>query len=459
MNFTEIKDVVLIGGGITGLSAAWYLQNAGLSVSLIEANACLGGKVQTERSGDFVMEAGADAFLKTKPAALDLIRDLDLQEETLTVTEHNRKVYVLKNGRLVAFPKGVRLVVPTDFAEFARTPLVSLGGKMRAMSDLAIRSKPSVSDTSVGDFVERRLGREMVSAFAEPLMSGIYSADPYEQSMRATFPQFLDAEAKKGSLIRSFRGRKSTGESPFLTFRGGMGRLVERLEERLTCEVLLNTSVTAIKPDLEGYRVCFGADSLLARSVVLAVSVGVAAELVGDFAPDSAEIMQTLRTTQTGILTLGFHKKDVPTPLNATGVVIPRTEKRHINALTWSSSKFEGRAPDDSVLIRAFWGGARTPHMMEKSDAEVLDLVRGELEDILGIGAGPLVMPTLTRIHRWTQPQYDVGHLDRVTQIENSLPQNLYVTGCAYRGVGIPDCIRQGRETAAKILENRRVYT
>src|SRR5574341_211508 len=468
--------VAIVGGGITGLSAAWYVQEgaaaAGLDVryTLLEQLDRWGGKICTEHingtGGDpFVIEAGPDSFLTQKPWALQLAKELGLSERLLDTNDAQRKVFVLKKGRLLPLPDGVLLISPTAFWPFVTSPLISWPGKLRMGLDFLIPPRTDGQDETIAAFVSRRLGAEAVDRLAEPLMSGIYNAEADRQSVLATFPRFREVEAQYGSLIRGMAAaRKARQHAPrpehamFVSLRGGTEELVEGLIGRLTGDLRLQTGVEGISRQDGIYRLRLtGGESLDADAVILTTPAYTAANLLRDLAPQAAEGLKAIRYVSTGTLSLAFRRADVPHPLDGFGLVIPRSEQRPINAITWTSSKFNHRAPADHALLRVCFGGSRRPDMMDKHDAELLAIARSELKALLGIEAEPV----LHRLYRWREsnPQYDAGHLDRVGAIEAGLPPGVYVSGSAYRGIGIPDCVHQARQAAERVLDACRVST
>ncbi len=470
--------VTIIGGGISGLSAAWFLQQAAqpgsrpVRYSLLEKSAAWGGKIHTEQvvsaaSQPFIVEGGPDSFITQKPWALQLARSLGLETRLLPTNDHLRRTYVLHRGRPTPLPDGVLLIVPTRFLPFAMSPLISPLGKLRMGLDLVIPPRRDGDDETLADFVTRRLGAEALDKIAEPLLSGIYNAEAEKQSMLATFPRFLQIEQEHGSLIRgmlaSRRARTSQpklaapGEplSMFISFKGGMQELVAELHSRLTGDCRLQTGVQSVhRRAADGnrrYVVSLDDGSkLVSDAVILAIPAYMAAKLLHGLAPSATPLLNGIRYVSTGTISLGYRTADVNHPLDGFGVVIPRTEARHINAITWTSTKFHERAPQDHILLRAFFGGSRTPHMMHKTDDELLSLVLGELAAIMGLDAAPLFHKIF--LYFDANPQYDVGHLERVAAIERALPPGVYVTGSPYRGIGIPDCVLQAQQTAERLL-------
>jgi oxygen-dependent protoporphyrinogen oxidase len=470
-------DVAIVGGGIAGLATAYYLQErarqAGLalSYSLIEAAPELGGKISTDVSQGFVVEGGPDSFITQKPAALRLCRELGLEERLLGTNDAQRKVYVLDGGRLRALPDGVMLVVPTQFTPFALSPLISVPGKLRMGMDLFIPARRSGGDESLADFIRRRLGQEALDKIAEPLMAGIHVADAERLSLQATFPRFIQLEQTYGSLIKGMLAQKarsssqpSNGTGPklslFMSLRGGLRELVEALVARLEGELLPGTGVVRLERLVDGeaaegtrYRLRLSdGRTLLAGGVVLATPAYNAADLVEGLHPGLAAGLRAIRYVSTATISLGFRRAEFEHPLDGFGFVVSSREASRLMACTWTSTKFSQRAPEEHVLLRAFVGGHRREELVALPDEALLQVVREELRGIMGIQA----QPVMSRVYRWPQanPQYDVGHLARVDHLDSlaaELP-GLYLTGSAYRGVGIPDCIEQGAATAQAVL-------
>ena len=469
-------DVAIVGGGISGLATAYYLQRHAakakrpLRYVLIERSPHAGGKIVTEHIdgyGDapFVVEGGPDSFITQKPWALQLARELGMQDRFLGTNDHLRKTFVLQRGKPIPLPEGVMLLVPTRFTPFILSPLISPLGKLRMALDYMIPARMGEEDETLANFVRRRLGNEALDKLAEPLLSGIYNAEAEKQSLMATFPRFREMEKQHGSLIRgmlsSMRNRPKPAAPPanaptakplsaFISFRGGAQELITTLQPELTGELSFNTNVDAITASAVGassYELALSdGRSINARRVVLATPAFVSAELLRDLAPESSKLLTDIRYVSTGTISLGYRRNEFSHPLNGFGIVIPRSEKRPINAITWSSTKFAHRAPSDHALIRVFFGGSRNPEIVERSDDDLLSIASSELHALMGIDATPI----FHRIFRWRNatPQYDVGHLQRVDAIEAALPPGVMVTGSPYRGIGIPDCVHQAQQTA-----------
>ncbi len=459
---SDTKRVVIIGGGIAGLSAAWYLQQEadqrGLSVqyTVLEQSSQWGGKIHTEQVegiGDapFILEAGADAFLTRKPWALALARELGLDARIQSVNQDQSRTFVVHRSKPTPLPAGLQLLVPTKLWSFLRSPLLSLWGKLRVGLDMFIPRRRDPTDESLADFVRRRLGAEALDVLAEPLLAGVYNAEPERQSILATFPQFPALEKQYGSLIRGIRAtrheRVPDSTPPFISFQSGAQEIITALVTQLTGGLRLDAAVQRIQHIEDAYVLTLNeGTSLQADAVILATPANVTAALLRESAPEAATLLSAIRYASIGTIYLGFRRSEVPHLLNGFGLVIPGSERRRIDGMTWTSSKWNHRAPSGYVLLRVFFGGPYTRDMMDLDDTDLLAVIRDELRSLLGIEA----TPTFQRTYRWQNgyPQYDVGHLERVAAIESSLPRGLYVAGSSYRGVGVPDCIKQGQAAA-----------
>jgi protoporphyrinogen/coproporphyrinogen III oxidase len=448
------KHVVIVGGGITGLSAAWYLQQSQTNYSLLEQSNRWGGKILTEQVGEFILEAGPDAFLTRKPWALELARELGLSERIQPVNTENSRTFVLHRGKPAPLPDGLQLLVPSQWKPFLRSPLFSVWGKLRALLEPFVPSQQSDVDETLASFVRRRLGAEMLDKLGEPLLAGVYNGDPERQSILATFPQFPALEKKHGSLIRGMRAapREAHDTPAFISFKTGAHELVQALVEQLDGDLQLNTGVSQIEQLENGhYLVHTNTGSVIeADAIILATPAYISAQLLQGVAPAAAEHLKAISYSGIGTAYFAFYREDVPHPLNGFGLVVPRSENRSIDGVTWTSSKWNGRAPSDTVLLRVFFGGMRTQGMLRLDDTELLKTLRGELELIFGISTAATAL--FHRVYRWQDgyPQYHVGHLEHLAAAEAALPDGMFIAGSAYRGVGVPDCVRQGRDAAKK---------
>jgi protoporphyrinogen/coproporphyrinogen III oxidase len=380
-----------------------------------------------------------------------------------------RRTFVWFGGRLHPLPDGFQLLAPTKFGPFASSRLFSWRGKLRMALEMALPRgggfvpRPLDADESLGAFVRRRLGDEALERVAQPLVAGIYTADPDELSLAATMPRFLELERRERSVVlalwRAGRRAPQPGTSGarwslFLTLRDGMGELVDSLAARLPAgTVALKQRVTGIERAGTGWRVAVGSsESLDADRVIVATETHVAGRLLRYVDPGAAALLADISYASSATITLAYRRADVPHPLDGFGFVVPRVEQRALLACTFSSVKYAGRAPEGMALLRCFLGGALDVGTLERSDDELTATARGELKAALGVTAEPV----LARVRRWphAMPQYRVGHLDRVDAIARALDRlpGLILAGSGYRGVGISDCVRSGEAAAARAL-------
>jgi oxygen-dependent protoporphyrinogen oxidase len=464
----ERPHVVVVGGGIAGLAAAYRLTRLEppVAVTLVEASPRLGGKIVTERADGFAIEGGPDSFLSAKPRGIGLCRELGLEHHLQGTTPRRRRAFVLRRGRLHDLPEGLSGLVPTRLGPMLRSGLVSPRGKARLALDYVLPPRRDDEDEALGAFVRRRLGREVYENLVEPLMAGIYAGDGERLSLAATFPQLRDGERAHGGLIRGVLAAKRRGAASgvgpgarpaFVAPQGGMATLVEALAERLETagvRTLLGAEVGRIDgeegPRSGRYRVRLaGGEEVAADAVVVATPAFVAADLVAGIDPSLATELASIPHASSAIVSLAYPRDVVTHPLDGHGYVIPRVEGRAALACTWTSAKWARRAPDGFVLLRVFVGRFGRDEAVAGSDETLIRLARDEVGDTLGIAP----TPSLTRVHRWRHgmPQYVLGHPDRLAAIERRLQvlPGLALAGNAYRGVGLPDCIASGEAAAA----------
>jgi protoporphyrinogen/coproporphyrinogen III oxidase len=452
--------VVVVGGGIAGLAAARRL---GLllpevDIVLVERTERLGGKLLTEHVDGFVIEGAPDSFLSRKPRGVGLCEDLGLAGELVGRKPANARSYVRRRSELHPLPEGLTGMVPTDLDALAGSTLLSDEGKERLAAEVDIPSEPPDGDESIASFVTRRLGREAYEALVEPLMTGIYGGDGDQLSLQATFPSLRALELEHGSLIRGVLAQSAgsaNGQPPFVTLARGMQTLVTGLVGRLRgALVLTGRAALGVRRNERGYEIAFDdGERLDADGVVLCVPAFAAAGLLVDLDPRLATAHAEIPYASSAVVSLAYRQEDVPHPLDGYGYVVPRVESPDVLACTWTSSKWEGRAPDGFVLIRVYAGRFGGREVTEDSDAELVSLGRDEVR-LLGISAEPL----LSRIHRWPlgMPQYILGHPQRLERIALALGDHpgLALAGAAYRGVGIPDCIHSGEEAARSLAQS-----
>ena len=476
--------VVIVGGGITGLSAALAVHRArpDVRVTVLERRERAGGNIVTERAGGFLIDGGPDSFLRTKPQAVALCKELGIDGDLVSTAETARKVYMVHDGELAPMPAGMALSVPTRLGPMIETPILSLRGKLRMLGDLLLPGPHGArEDESIEDFLARRFGREAASRIAGPLLGGIYAGDIAELSIQATFPQLVELERAHGSLVMGFFAAQSsngsagggrlrealhalswmrrpaeTAPSPFLSLRGGMGQLIETIVARLPDRsVRTSAGVKQLDRDASGrWQVELeDGERLDADAVLLATPAHVSAKLVPD--AEVARELGGIPYASTATVFLGYPREQVSHPLDGVGFIAPKGETALI-AGTWVSSKWDHRAPPGHVLMRAFLGGAHGAiDVARASDSELFETAERELWRLMG----PLGPPELRRVFRYvdSSPQPLVGHRARLSRIERRLQEfpGLYVAGAAYDGVGIPDCIRQGQSAGDRILKER----
>ncbi len=431
--------LIVVGGGITGLAAAHRAvelareRGRSLDLTLIEASDRLGGAIQTERRQGFLVECGPDSFLSEKPWALALCRRLGVEDRLVRTDDRHRRVFVVWGGRLHPLPDGFQLLAPTRFGPFLASRLFSWPGKLRMGLDLVL-PRGGHADESLGSFVRRRLGREALERAAQPLVAGIYTADPMDLSLSATMPRFIDLERRERSLILAMwrASRRAPSEaagasgarwSLFVTFAEGMEEMIRVLADTLPPgAVRLKERVVDVAREGRGWRVATrdGA-ALTADGVILATEAYQSARMVRYLDPSLALLLEGISYASSAAVTLAYRRAAIRHPLDGFGFVVPAVEGRPIIACTFSSVKYPGRAPDGHALLRVFAGGALNEAVVDKEDGELVATARGQLAELLGADGEPL----WTRVARYRKamPQYHVGHLARVEAIERGLAQ------------------------------------
>jgi len=439
--------IAIVGGGIAGLSAAYELSRRNVRFRLFEASGRLGGCIRTECIDGFTIEAGADSMLAQKRAAIDLCIELGL-ESHLIPTNVPRTAFVLHAGRLHPLPSPSMLGIPATWGGLLNFDLLPLGGRARLALEPLIARRDDRSDESIGGFFARRFGRATVDLLAQPLLGGIHSGDVSTLSMRALMPRLAEAEVS-GSVLRWVQ-RVASSRDPDGAFRslsGGMAEMVEAIRRRLPAEsVELNAEVDALE---RGWKIRAGGREFDCSAVILATPAHAAARILADVDPVASGLCGRTAYTSSASVVLGFPRDAVGHPLNGTGFVVARrTHSGRMNACTWSSSKFSGRAPAGSVLLRGFFGGAFDPDAVALSDDELIALAMRELSSVLSIDG----TPQLACAYRWrnASAQHDITHPARMEQLRQRLERlpGVFVTGSGFRTVGVPDCVADGRATA-----------
>ncbi len=474
MEGQDVRRIVVIGAGIAGLAAAYYLKKGlgdmqNVELLVLERFIKAGGSLSTYELDDYILELGPDAFITEKPDALEFCAELGLQDQVIGTNPNSRNSYIAHNNKLHQLPEGFALLAPTKLGPFFASSLFSWSGKMRMAMDLFIPKGPPDSDESLAQFVRRRLGQEALDRIAQPMFASIYTGDPELLSLRATMPRFLDAEQKHGSLIRGLAaarkeksaagGVEETGArySLFATLERGLGSMVDKAIDKIgESRMRYQSMVVAVEKGSRGkqYDVVLARGTVLpCDAVIIAAPSFVASDLLAGIDPDVAHSLKKIQYASSAVLNLIYNRRDIPHPMEGFGFVVPITEKRHVLACSFTSIKFPNRCPPDRAVLRVFVGGALQPDVFELSDEQIECLIWEDLHTYLGIEAVPM-LSLITRYAR-AMPQYHIGHLDLVSQIEQKLAAypGLALAGNAYRGVGLPDCIASGRRAAEQVLK------
>ena len=473
-----MKRIAVVGGGISGLAAAFALEEhrrngASIEYVLYESSPRLGGVLRTEHIDGCVVEAGPDSFLTEKPWASDLCRAVGLGDQLIGSNDAERKTYILVDGRLVVIPDGLMFMVPTKILPTMLSPLFSWKTKLRVTGELFHRPRLAEGDESVASLVERHYGAEMVDRLADPLLSGIYGGEAAALSVRAVLPRFAEMERTHGSLGRAvLSARKKMSSVPshpaaplFTSLKNGMQQLVEAVASHLSpLSLLTNTRVQAVRPEAGGWAVSAGPRSERFDAAILAVptyagaeilrsgSAGISTELAAGFATQVATEVAAVQYSSSITIGLGYDRQVRQSLPPGFGFLVPRSEGKRLLAATFVHHKFPHRAPTDHALLRCFLGGASAEDAWPLTDDQIVGIVRTELQQILGLSSEPL----FARVYRWkaAMAQYGIGHLERMERIKGFSQQlpGLALAGNGYRGIGVPDCIRSGREAVAQVM-------
>lgn len=464
--------IAVIGGGLSGLAAAHRLleiareQSRSLDLTLFEASDRIGGVFGTKQIDGYTVETGADSFITNKPWAISLCKRLGLEDRLISMDPRFRRALVLHKGKPVPTPVGFNLMAPSKIWPMVKTPLLSPWGKLRMGMEYFLPRK-SVDDESLASFVRRRFGNESLERIVQPMIGGIYTSDPEKLSLKATLPRFIDMEQEHGSVIRGLRKQSENNSQQestsgaryglFASLNDGMSELLVALKNKIETQATLRQSTAVKKVSLFEDHVMIQTEEGEERfeSVVMATPAYMTGELLNSSDKHLAKILKEIEYASTAIVVSGHKLANITHPMDASGLVIPAIENRKILAVSCTSRKYAGRAPDGCIQLRTFVGGAMQPELLQHSDDDLIAIVRDELREIFGVQGEP----DFAIVARWNKamPQYHIGHLERVAIIESLAEQHprLAIAGNAYHGVGLPDVIHSGEKAAEKLLINR----
>lgn len=487
-----MTHVIIIGGGVAGLGAAYKARRAadaghGVSFTLVEKDDRLGGKLFTDVAqdadgGTYIADGGSDSFLTEKPAVHRVARLLGIIEDETGTNDETKKTFIVKNGRLVEMPDGIMMFAPTKLVPMATTSLYSWPAKFRMALDLVIPRKTRWAegdgaqqhDESLESFVVRRMGRECLDRLAEPLVGGVNGSDPKDMSLAATYPMLLNMEQKHGSLILGFLEQKKKVEAMkkkyppkpgvprrtfFSSFRPGLQYLTDRMADAAGREnIRTGASATAIGREGDVWRVTLASGEVVeGDAVIVATEAWAAAGLAASVDERIGELVGTIPCSSSATVIMAFAEEDCPFDKNWHGILSPMVEHRPLTGVSLMSSKWPGRAPEGTVLLRGFLGGPRDQDVLKGTDEELIELARTQLVDLLGVK--PDARPRYAKLFRWDggMPQYTLGHLDRVDEIESREAgvHGFALAGNAYRGVGVPNALESGERALSKVLGDR----
>jgi protoporphyrinogen/coproporphyrinogen III oxidase len=464
--------IAIIGGGISGLTAAFTLEESrragALEYTLYESSPNPGGVLRTEHIDGCIVEAGPDSFISEKPWASDLCRTLGLGDQLIGSNDADRKTYILVRGRLIPMPDGLMFMVPTKILPTGFSPLFSWSTKLRMAKELFHPPRAAAADESVASLVERHYGAEMVDRLADPLLSGVYGGEAANLSVRAVLARFAEMERTHGSLGRAMLAARKKMPRPankpasplFTSLKNGMQQLVETLVPRLNpASLVTNASVESIQREAAGWNVGVypeergtGSNSDRFDVVILALPALAAAKLLSTCSPELSAELAAIGYSSSITVGLGYDRNVRQSLPPGFGFLVPRSEGKRLLAATFVHNKFPHRAPDDRALLRCFFAGSNAENIWQLSDDEIIAIVRTELQQIVGLRAEPL----FARVYKWksAMAQYGVGHLDRLDRIERLRQQlpGLALAGNGYRGIGVPDCVRSGQDAARQVL-------
>jgi len=432
--------VGIVGGGISGLACAYYLERAGIESVVFDTTP--GGLMGTVHVEGCILETGPESWLASKPWAEQLVRELGMGDQLTGSSDARRRTYILRDGRFVTLPEGLQLVVPTRLIPLLRTELFTWGTKVR-MGTEVFRNPKALPDRSVSEFVADHFGREAVDYLAEPLLAGVYGGSPDYLSAVSVLPKFVEHEQRFGSVIVGAPREKGkpSGQPVFKSLRNGMGSLIDALREKVT---VIPARVESIQP---AWGVFAAGEWHDCGQIVLGCGANRAAPLIAPIDARAGELLASIPHSGSAIRTFGYRTEDVPRPLDAFGFLVPKRERNTIMACTWVATKWQGRVPEGKSVLRCF---STDPDASEEA-------MRSDLARLMGITAEPLFALS----NRWPEsmPQYTVGHAPRIAELEARVAAipGLHLAGNAYHGVGIPDCVRSAKLAADRAAMRSRL--
>jgi oxygen-dependent protoporphyrinogen oxidase len=460
-----MKRIAIIGGGISGLAAAFALEEhrraGSLEYALYESSPNLGGVLRTEHIDGCIVEAGPDSFITEKPWAAELCRALGLGDELIGSNDAGRITYIFVRGRLIPMPDGLMFMVPTKILPTGFSPLFSWSTKLRMAQEMFHPPHAADADESVASLVERHYGAEMVDRLADPLLSGVYGGEAASLSVRAVLPRFAEMERTHGSLGRAMLASRKKTPKPankpaaplFTSLKNGMQQLIETLVPRLNPSSLItSTAVQSIRRRDSIWNISAGPNSADFDSVIVATPTHSSAQLLAAGSPELSAELAAITYSSSITVGLGYDREVRQSLPAGFGFLVPRSAGQRLLAVTFVHNKFPHRTPPDRALLRCFFAGSTAESIWELSDDAIIGIVRNELQQILGLRASPL----FARVYKWksAMAQYGVGHLERLERIDRLRRQlpGLALAGNGYRGIGVPDCVRSGQDAAKQLL-------
>ena len=463
------NSFAIIGGGISGLSAAWYLKKLRPEalVTIFESGQQTGGVLQTVSEGDFLIEQAADMFVARPNFALELCRELGIEDELLTTKPVEERAFIGLGDEIHPVPHGLSMMVPTLEQPILETKLLTDAGKQRFLSEDKVAPAKNEEDESLKSFAVRRFGIEAYEKIIQPMVSGIYTADPEKLSMRATMKRFVDMEREHGSLIAAMalstedQAARGARYDLFRAPAGGISQLIKSLNDALTqfpnTTISLNNSVASITHSDRGWTIDDGTKQTF-DGLIVATGAETASRLLADVDTQLSGALGEIETASSAIVAIGINQSQLKKPFDGFGIIYPHIDNGQVIAISFSSNKFSGRCNDDQLLIRVFIGGAMQSALVDLDDEALFEIALAQLDKSVGLQGQPI----FKRVFRWRNcmPQYHLGHVERVEQIEllASAHANFALAGNSYHGVGIPACVESGKNAASKVLDKRDAY-